>query len=161
MLYFYVGRSITRPPNLRCVLMLNWITWNRTVLTLKLCTYAKVNCLKWNCFCTLNWIAWNLNCVLMLNWIDWNRTVLTLKLCTYAKMELFEMELFWHLAVCKQKKTILMLNWNVWTVYVLKWIWHWITYNGWCAIKPNLNSQHKLGIFNQSLSGLDSKFSFS
>ena len=26
--------------------MLNWIVWNRTVLTLKLCTYAKVNCLQ-------------------------------------------------------------------------------------------------------------------
>ena len=35
---------------LNCVLMLNWITWNRTVLTCKLHTYAKLNCLKWNCF---------------------------------------------------------------------------------------------------------------
>ena len=26
------------------VLMLNWIVWNRTVLTLKLCTYSKLNC---------------------------------------------------------------------------------------------------------------------
>ena len=30
---------------LNCVLMLNWITWNRTVLILKLHTYVKLNCL--------------------------------------------------------------------------------------------------------------------
>ena len=30
----------------KCVLMLNWITWNRTVLIFKLRTYAKLNCLK-------------------------------------------------------------------------------------------------------------------
>ena len=53
---------------LNCVLMLNWIAWNRTVLTFKLHTYAKLNCLKWNCFCMLNWIVWNrtvlsFNCV--------------------------------------------------------------------------------------------------
>ena len=36
----------------------------------KLCIYAKLNCLKENCF-------WNWNCVLMLNWTVWNRTVLT------------------------------------------------------------------------------------
>ena len=28
------------------VLMLNWITWNRTVLTCKLRIYIKLNCLK-------------------------------------------------------------------------------------------------------------------
>ena len=57
-----------------------------------MCTYAQVNCLKWNCV-MLKWIAWNrtvfdieivltrnwnvwqLNFVLMLNWIVWNRTV--------------------------------------------------------------------------------------
>ena len=33
----------------------------------KLCTYAKLNCLKYNCF-------WHLNCVLLLNWIVLNRT---------------------------------------------------------------------------------------
>ena len=31
---------------LNCVLMLNRIAWNRTVLTIKLRTYAKLNCLK-------------------------------------------------------------------------------------------------------------------
>ena len=40
---------------LNSVLMLNWITWNRTVLTFKpfemeLVLYAKLNCLKMNCF---------------------------------------------------------------------------------------------------------------
>ena len=31
---------------LKCVLMLNWITWKRTVLIFKLRTYAKLKCLK-------------------------------------------------------------------------------------------------------------------
>ena len=31
---------------LKCILMLNWVTWNRTVLIFKLCTFAKLNCLK-------------------------------------------------------------------------------------------------------------------
>ena len=31
---------------LNCVLLLNWIAWKRTVLKYKLCTYAKLNCLK-------------------------------------------------------------------------------------------------------------------
>ena len=44
---------------LNCVIMLNWIAWNRTVLTFRLCTYAKLHRLKWNCFCILNWIVWN------------------------------------------------------------------------------------------------------
>ena len=44
---------------LNCILMLNWIAWNRTVLTFKLHAYAKMNCFKWNCFCMLNWIVWN------------------------------------------------------------------------------------------------------
>ena len=41
---------------LNWVLMLDWIAWNRTVLPFKLRTYHKLNCLKWNCFCMLNWI---------------------------------------------------------------------------------------------------------
>ena len=67
---------------LNYVLMLNWIAWNRTVLAIKLHTYATLNCLKWNCFCMLNWIVWNRtvfwdwNCVLVFNWIVWNRAVL-------------------------------------------------------------------------------------
>ena len=35
---------------LNCVLMINWIDWNRTALTLKLRIYAKPNCFKDNCF---------------------------------------------------------------------------------------------------------------
>ena len=67
-----------------CVLMLNWIAWNRTVLTFKQHTYAKLNCLKWNGFGMLNWIVSNINVLdfetlLTLNWIVWNRTVLTFK----------------------------------------------------------------------------------
>ena len=31
---------------INCILMLNWIAWNRTVLVSKLCTYAKLNYLK-------------------------------------------------------------------------------------------------------------------
>ena len=35
---------------LKCVLMLNWITWNRTVLIFKLRTHDKLNYLKYNYF---------------------------------------------------------------------------------------------------------------
>ena len=35
---------------LNCVLTLNWIPWSRTVLTLNLRTYVKLNCLKKNYF---------------------------------------------------------------------------------------------------------------
>ena len=46
------------------------IYWsNRT----NLCTYGKRNCLKWICFCMLNWIVsyWTVlrKTILMLNWI--------------------------------------------------------------------------------------------
>ena len=48
---------------LNCVLMLNWIAWNRTVLTFKLCTYAKLNCCKWNYFWHWNCTYAKLNCL--------------------------------------------------------------------------------------------------
>ena len=44
-----------------CVLVLNWIARNRTVLTLELCTYAELNYLKLNCltfkyvYCPVSW----------------------------------------------------------------------------------------------------------
>ena len=69
---------------LNCVLMLSWITWNRTVLKFncaltKKNTYTKLNWLKYNCLTkrnSLKWkYFWQLDCVLMLNWIVWNRTV--------------------------------------------------------------------------------------
>ena len=51
----------------------------------KLCTYAKLNGLKWNCLRILNWIVWNKTIlhsnerkqktILRLNWIILNRTV--------------------------------------------------------------------------------------
>ena len=69
--------------------MLNWIVWNRNVLTF--------NCVGTKTILILNWIVWirtirlrwvlekemfltsnvylDLNCVLMLNWIVWNETV--------------------------------------------------------------------------------------
>ena len=60
---------------------LNCLKYN-CFLTLKLRTYAKVNCLKWKYFCMLNRIIWNriifdIEIVLPLNLIVWNRTVLT------------------------------------------------------------------------------------
>ena len=85
---------------LNCVLMLNWITWNRiifdietvhilnwivwsrTVLTFY-CVWTKTILIpKWIVWIRaiwLNWIAWNkyfwqFNYVLMLNWIIWYRT---------------------------------------------------------------------------------------
>ena len=80
----------------------NCVDWDGTVSTFKLHTYAKLNCLKWNCFCMLNWIVWNrtvfdIETVLMLNWIVWNRTVFILN-------------------------CVLMLNWIVWNraVYLYK-----------------------------------------
>ena len=42
---------------LKCVLMLNWTAWNRTVL------YAKQVCLKWNCFWHWNCTYAILNCL--------------------------------------------------------------------------------------------------
>ena len=35
---------------LNFVLMVNWIAGDRTILTFTLHTFAKVTCLKWNCF---------------------------------------------------------------------------------------------------------------
>ena len=52
---------------LNCALMLKWITWNKTVLTFKLCTHAKLNCLILNCFytklkCLKKNCFWHWNC---------------------------------------------------------------------------------------------------
>ena len=57
--------------HLNCVFMLNWIVWNRTVLTFKLRTNTKLKCSERELF-------WRRNCVLILNWIIWNKTVFTL-----------------------------------------------------------------------------------
>ena len=56
-----------------------------------------------------------INFLPMLNWIVWNRTVLTSNLCTYTKLNCLEIELL----ICIQIDLAL------------------ITYNDWCAVKPN------------------------
>ena len=48
---------------LNCELELNWIAWNRTVLIFKLCTYAKLNCLKSNSFWYWNRTYAKLRCL--------------------------------------------------------------------------------------------------
>ena len=48
---------------LKWVLMLNWITWNRSVLIFKLRIHTKLNCLKWICFWHLNCTYAKLNCL--------------------------------------------------------------------------------------------------
>ena len=48
-------------------------TNNRIVFTFKLCTNSKLNCLKWNCFCLLNWNVWIKT--VWLNWIAWNSNI--------------------------------------------------------------------------------------
>ena len=60
--------------HLNCVLMLNWIIWNRTVFDIK--TVFTLNwIITYNCLNSLRWkFFWQLNCVLMLNWIVLNRT---------------------------------------------------------------------------------------
>ena len=50
-----------------------------------------------------------LKCVLMLSWIIWNGTVFDIE--TVLRLtELFEIELLWHLTVCKQKFTYTKIN---------------------------------------------------
>ena len=39
----------------------------------------------------------------MLSWIVWNRTVFDIEIVYLSETELFEIELFWRLTVCKQK----------------------------------------------------------
>ena len=109
---------------LNCVIMLNWITWNRTVLVFKQRTYVKLNSLKWNCYGLINWIVWNgtvfdIETVLTVNLIAWNRTV------------------FDFLTVCK--RITVLRNIFVWNkgIYIYKIDLVLITNNGWCAIKLN------------------------
>ena len=60
--------------HLNCVLMLNWIIWNRTVFDIK--TVFTLNWIvTYNCLTSLKWKwFWPLNSVLMLNWMVLNRT---------------------------------------------------------------------------------------
>ncbi len=60
----------------------------------------------------------------MLNWTAWNRTVFDIETVHLCLTELFEIELFWYLTVCK--KTILILNKIVW----IRTVWlNWIAWN--------------------------------
>ena len=73
--------------------MLNWIAWNRTgfdiktVLTLNRIiwnrTVSTFNCV-WKNILTLNWIVWIRT--VWQNWIAWNRNVFTIKQCTHDKL---------------------------------------------------------------------------
>ena len=93
----------------RSTLALTGSTWqgpiygsNRT----KPCTHAKLNCLKYNCLYILKWTVWN-------------RTVIDIETVYSCKTELFEIQPFWHVTVCKR---ILMLSWIIWnrTEYMYK-----------------------------------------
>ena len=59
---------------LKCVLMLNWIVWNGTVLLFK--CVEKKHAQKWIVLIRTVW----------LNWIALNRNFFSIKLCTYAKL---------------------------------------------------------------------------
>ena len=75
--------------------MLNWIVWVKTVL---------LNWIAFEMFLTIK-LYLHLNCVLMLNWIVWNRTVFDIEIdfdIETLLAELLNIELFWHLTVCKQ-----------------------------------------------------------
>ena len=50
---------------LTCVLILNWIVWNRTVLPFN-CDWTKT-------ILIVNWIVWSVT--VGLNWITWNKNV--------------------------------------------------------------------------------------
>ena len=78
---------------------------------LYLLTYAKLNCLKWNCFYLLNWnllnrTVFDIETVLTLSRIVWNRIVLTFNSVS--------------------TKTRVILNWIVW----IRTVWlNWISWN--------------------------------
>ena len=91
-----------------CVLILNWIVWNKTALTFNRMgtkTVLVPNWIVWNRTVRLNWINkcfWQtgylyLNCVLLLNWMELFSTLKQY----LRKTESFKIEQFWHLTVCK------------------------------------------------------------
>ena len=62
---------------LKIMIMIKWISWNRTVLIFKLRTYPKLIFFKnWTFFCILNWIVSN-RTVLAFNCVS-AKTILTL-----------------------------------------------------------------------------------
>ena len=67
---------------LKCVLILNWITWNRTVFDIKtiftITELLKIELFWYLTVCKqniliLNWIGWIRT--IWLNWLAWNRNV--------------------------------------------------------------------------------------
>ena len=68
--------------HLNCVLMVNWIVWNRTILLkieLVLNNLHRLICHKTQPTNQLNWISWNRTG--WLNWIAWNRNVFDCPVC--------------------------------------------------------------------------------
>ena len=69
-----------------CILMLNWIVWNRTVF-------------------------WNWNCVFMLNWIAWNKTFLTFNLVNKKTILIL---IVWNRTVNMYKIDLAFIIYNRW-----------------------------------------------
>ena len=92
---------------LNCVLMLNWIVWNRTAFDIETEYWCLIELLEIELF-------WHLNFVLILtesleiDTFSYSNCVLRLN-CVLCFRELLEIELFWHL------NYVLILNWIVWT----------------------------------------------
>ena len=114
---------------LNCLLLLNWVSWNRTVLTLKLRTYAKLNWLKWNWVCMLNciiqnWTVFDFETVLSLNWIVRNWTVFDIEtVLTLCWIFLDRSVITFN---CLLTKTMLTQNCIVW----IRTVWlNWIAWN--------------------------------
>ena len=69
--------------------------------------------------------------------------------------ELCEIELFWHLTVCKQKTKLILIR-IVWNKTILRMKIHLalMNYNGWCAIKTNQTKPISISQY-QSQAGQD------
>ena len=88
------------------VLILNWIAWNKIVMTF--------NCVKIKTVLILNWIVWNrivlmFDCVktktvFILSWIVWNRTV-----------DIYKNK-FWYATKLKENKVFIKM-----TSFGIKW----------------------------------------
>ena len=108
-----------------CVLMLNWIVGNRTVLDNEI-----VFMLNWFFFFFWLELFWRRKCVFMLNWIVWNRIVFDYEIILMLYW------IVWSRTIC-DIGTVFMLNWIFWnrTVLTLKlWTYaklmvNWIVWN--------------------------------
>ena len=79
----------------------------------------------------------------MLKGIAWNITSFYIETEYFCLTELFEIEQFRHLTVCKQK-SILMLNRIVWNRTVDTYKNRLCINNGWCSTKPNLTKPYQI-----------------